>query len=35
VATVLREEVAYRVDGPTLSLTTLDRGVGLRLRAAD
>jgi heat shock protein HslJ len=33
VATILREEVRYRVDGPTLSLTTLDQGVGLRLRA--
>jgi heat shock protein HslJ len=35
VATILREEVTYRIDGPTLSLTTLDQGVGLRLRAAD
>jgi heat shock protein HslJ len=35
VAMVLREEVRYRVDGPALSLTTLDHGVGLLLRAAD
>jgi heat shock protein HslJ len=35
VATILREEVTYRVDGPFLRLSTLDHGVGLRLRAAD
>jgi heat shock protein HslJ len=34
MATILREEVTYRVEGPTLSLTTADHGVGLRLRAA-
>jgi predicted nucleic acid-binding Zn ribbon protein len=34
VATILREEVTYRIEGPTLALTTTDRGVGLRLRAA-